>query len=108
MPCSALPAMEKGVSFLATLRPPLTPPDLQVYILCLIIIIMQIAPRAPCSCTAMPRPTAHCPHRRIFQVVFGNRDGFFSFAAHVSNSVYMPYKTLTPHKSHRVLIYSIS
>jgi hypothetical protein len=25
-------------------------------------------------CTAMTRPTEHCPHRRIFQVIFGNRD----------------------------------
>ena len=27
------------------------------------------------------------------------RVGGFSFAAYVSNSVYMPYETLTPHKS---------
>ena len=26
-------------------------------------------------CTEMAHPTAHCPHRRIFQVIFGNRDG---------------------------------
>ena len=25
-------------------------------------------------CTEMARPTAHRPHRRIFQVIFGNRD----------------------------------
>ena len=36
-----------------------------------ILCLMQIAP----PCTAMPHPTAHCPHRRIFQVIFGNRDG---------------------------------
>ena len=32
---------------------------------------MQIAP----PCTAMPHPISHCPHRRNFQVIFGNRDG---------------------------------
>ena len=26
-------------------------------------------------CTEMVHPTAHCPHRRNFQVIFGNRDG---------------------------------
>ena len=27
------------------------------------------------GCIAMSRPTLHCSHRRIFQVIFGNRDG---------------------------------
>ena len=27
------------------------------------------------ACTALSNPTAHCPHRHIFQVIFGNRDG---------------------------------
>ena len=36
-----------------------------------ILRLMQIS----LTCTAMPHPTAHCPHRHIFQVIFGNRDG---------------------------------
>ena len=55
-------------------------------------------------CTEMSRPTAHCPHRRIFQVIFGNRDRGelrgFPWATYVANRVYMPYKTLTPHKTY--------
>ena len=27
------------------------------------------------TCAALLHPTSHCPHRRIFQVVFGNCDG---------------------------------
>ena len=26
------------------------------------------------GCIALSRPTEHCPHRHIFQVIFGNRD----------------------------------
>ena len=32
--------------------------------------LMQITP----ACTAKPHPTAHCPHRRKFRVIFENRD----------------------------------
>ena len=53
-------------------------------------------------------PTAHCPHpsRRIFQVIFWNRDswsgrvGGIFFARYVANRVYMPYKALTHHKAY--------
>ena len=60
--------------------------------------IMQVDP----PCTELTHPTAHCPHRRTFQVIFGNRDGgelgFFPLQrmlliVYVANSV-----TLAPHK----------
>ena len=35
-----------------------------------IVCLMQKVP----PCTAMSSPTAHCPHRRSFQVIFSNRD----------------------------------
>ena len=59
-----------------------------------------------------PTVTAHSPHRRIFQVIFGNRDGgraswgvFQVFlckiiAGCVADSVHMPYKTLNAHIPH--------
>ena len=41
------------------------------------IVILRPMHNGP-PCTEMVHPTshcAHCPHRRIFQVIFGNRDG---------------------------------
>ena len=38
-------------------------------ILCPIVAMRNVP-----GCIAVFRPTAHCSHRRIFQVIFGNRD----------------------------------
>ena len=71
MPCSALPAMEKGVSFLATLRPPLTPPDLQVsYASSLSSCkLPHVRPAAVLQCPALQRTVLIAAFSRWFSEI---------------------------------------
>ena len=67
-------SLGKGVIRLTRLCYTPAPPELRSVVKVSISILfpMQNVP----TCTALSHPTAHCgPHRRPFQVIFGNRDG---------------------------------